>query len=1357
MFNRYTFRFLSTLFFVLYFALCSWAQRGKDGAKTISSNTKVNEYTILTADAGIGDTILQVQSSSLNANNRFSSSLSAGDLLMVIQMQGASLGGSIFVGLNNTTFGIPKDSTWGRITAYNNCGNYQFVQVKSVLSNTQIILDCGLIHNFTAAGKVQVVRIPRYASLNIPSSTSITCDAWNGSKGGVLSFEVDGNTTLNGTISADTTGFRGGEKENLSEFGLNETACDTPSVGAMKGEGIGGYKNMYNYLGGRYCKGAAANAGGGGDCHNAGGGGGANGGDTALYKAVGVPDISLPNYITAFNLETPSIANVTSSGGGRGGYSASSNNVSPLTNAPAASAWGGDYRIKNGGFGGRPLDYSTGKLFLGGGGGAGDMDDNYGGSGGNGGGLVYAICYGNITGNGSINSNGENGQSTTATSAPLSGNRGQDGAGGGGAGGTIIIDCAGSSSNISCNAKGGAGGTQTIYAGVFNNKNQAQGPGGGGGGGYIKVTNANIISNVNGGVNGTTNSTAMTNFPSNGATKGAAGTTSINNSFVNITTQNDTICSGNTATLSASITNQNNATFEWYDTPIGGTMVGTGSSFITPVLTNNTDYYVRVCPLPYRKKASVILQNSISNNVNAGSDQQLCNASNAALHGSYSLVGSIGTWTSIGNTISISNATDSNATISNLPIGDFTFVFTVTNGCAVNADTVTIHNSTPNTQPNAGSSQNICGTSTTLNATPLLNATWSTASIGVSIANSNNANTAVSNLSAGDHLFIYTVNSSNACPALSDTVKIHVDANPSSANAGNNQIICSSTATLSTSTPAVGNLTWSSLGNSANIQNPTSNTTNVSNLTLGTSQFILTITNGTCPSTSDTVSIQVNQIVTANAGTNQTVCADTSNLLAVSTSPMGVWSSLGMANISGNANQAHVSNLQAGNNLFVWSVTVSGCAASTDTVVVVRNENPSIAQAGTDQTVCSNTATLNATTPLIGNLQWTSLNAATLLTPTASTCVVSNLQAGANIFVLSISNGICAPSVDTVKIQLQNSSIANAGLDKTTCADTITLHALNASNGGTWTSLGTATLATPNASNTLASNLQNGINYFVFTVVNPNCPVSRDTVRIIKSNAPDVANAGADKISCDSTVVLQATTPNAGVGHWSKVETNNSFIVHPDQPITSVESLQIGTYHFCWTVTNSGCNVSKRDTVTVSIYAADTNMKVMNDTTVSPGVAVTLHANGAATYLWNPSSDLSCNNCAEPIFSGNTDAIYLVTLTDAHGCSENDTLYITTTLLKYVEIADIFSPNAADEKNRTFKIHYSGLKEIDLALFDEFGQQVFSISNSESPDKQWDGNINGKPAKSGSYVYTYNAYYLDRTTEVRSGKILLSR
>jgi gliding motility-associated-like protein len=1196
MLNLNSFRFFTVLLTFLLFANTTNAQRGKDGNKTISGNTKVNEYTVLTANASIGDTILQVQSSSLNANNRFSGILAAGDLLMVVQMQGATLGGSFFVGLNNTTFGIPKDSTWGRIAAYNNCGNYQFVQVKSVLSSTQIIIDCALIHDFTVAGKVQVVRVPRYATLNIPASTSLTCDAWNGSKGGVLSFEVDGNTTLNGSVSADTCGFRGGEKENLSEFGLNETACDTPSVGAMKGEGIGGFKNAYNYLGGRYCKGAAGNAGGGGDCHNAGGGGGANGGDTALYKAIGIPDISTANNITAFNLETPPISAITSSGGGRGGYSASSNNVSPLTNAPAAAAWGGDFRIKNGGFGGRPLDYSTGKIFMGGGGGAGDMNENYGGSGGNGGGLIYALCYGNISGNGSINSNGENGQSTTATSAPLSGNRGQDGAGGGGGGGTIIVECTGNASNIACNAKGGTGGMQTLYAGLFNNKNQAQGPGGGGGGGYIRLSNANMLSNVNGGVNGITNSTAMTNFPSNGATKGAAGSVVINNSLVNIITQNDTICPGNTATLSATVTNITGVNIEWYDAAIGGNLIATGNTFTTAILNNDTDFYVGACPLPYRMKASVIMQNNISNNVSAGADQQLCNVNNTSLHGTYSLTGSVGLWTGVGNSVVITNANDSNASINNLPLGNYTFVYTVTNSCISNTDTVVLHNDAPNPQTNAGIDQTICGTSVTLNATPLINATWSTSTVGVNISNINSANAVVSNLPAGDHVFIYSFSSNNACPISSDTMQVHVDA------------------------------------------------------------------------------------------------------------------------------------------------------------------NPSIANAGIDQTVCSNAATLSTSAPTIGNIQWLTLNASNTLTnANASTCAVSNLQAGANTFVLVISNGVCQPSTDTVVVQLQASGIANAGLDKNTCADTISLNALNVTANGVWSSLGAATIGSPNNPSTQVSNLQSGINLFVFTVTNPNCPTSRDTVQIIKSNAPDAAVAGIDKNTCDSTVVLQATAPMAGIGYWSKVGANNSFIVQANNPITEVQSLQEGTYQFCWTVSRPGCSITKTDTMVVNVYKTDSTMSVMNDTTVTPGVAVTLYASGAAIYAWNPATDLSCSNCAAPFFTGASDASYIVTLTDVNGCSTIDTLYLTTTLLKFVEIADIFSPNAADEKNRTFKIHQGGLKEIDLALYDEFGQLVFSIASSDSFNKQWDGNINGKPAKSGTYVYIYNAYFLDRTTEVRTGKILLSR
>ncbi|MCS7077482.1 MAG: T9SS type A sorting domain-containing protein, partial [Bacteroidia bacterium] len=51
-----------------------------------------------------------------------------------------------------------------------------------------------------------------------------------------------------------------------------------------------------------------------------------------------------------------------------------------------------------------------------------------------------------------------------------------------------------------------------------------------------------------------------------------------------------TICSGNTTTLTASALGS--GTLTWYNVPSGGTPLGTGSTFTTPVLTTTTTYYV---------------------------------------------------------------------------------------------------------------------------------------------------------------------------------------------------------------------------------------------------------------------------------------------------------------------------------------------------------------------------------------------------------------------------------------------------------------------------------------------------------------------------------------------------------------------------------------------------------------------------------------------------------------------------------------------------------------------------------------------------------------------------------------------
>jgi hypothetical protein len=458
------------IFTCICFALITnktFAQRGKNGSNTITTaNAIVNEYAVLTADASTGNTTIVVDNNALNTNNRFSAALSQGDLIMIVQTQGANIFGNPFVDGNGITFGAPKDSSWGEILNYNNCGNYELAEVLSVSGSNDIQITCGLQYNYTASGKVQIVRMPRYSNLTLNNAASIVCDTWNGSKGGIVAIEVDGATVINGTISATGRGFRGGVVDTQASFGSNDVASTSPVFGAEKGESIAGFQNDYNVVGGRYCKGAPANGGGGGNMHNAGGGGGGNGGNPANWIAVGNPSLAVANWANGWNLEWPGLANATSSGGGKGGYTASTNNQNALIVGPNVGSWGGDSRNKQGGYGGRPLNYISGKIFFGGGGGAGDGNDNYTGAGGAAGGIVFMKCYGAITGSGTIISNGNNGVNSFGN-APLTGIAGKDGAGGGGAGGTIFIQTTSTITGVNLTANGGEGGDQVLTRGAF--------------------------------------------------------------------------------------------------------------------------------------------------------------------------------------------------------------------------------------------------------------------------------------------------------------------------------------------------------------------------------------------------------------------------------------------------------------------------------------------------------------------------------------------------------------------------------------------------------------------------------------------------------------------------------------------------------------------------------------------------------------------------------------------------------------------------------------------------------------------------------------------------------------------------
>ncbi len=485
-----------TLLYLLFYCSVSLKAQicGTSGMDGPSTNTDpINTYyPIPTAS----DVRLPVGSKSIlldavpgtNGNNYGNIGIRAGDLILIIQMQDATINyednNKYGSGLSNKGadgLGGTGYLDWGF------SGKYEYVIALNNVPITGGTLNFrgggsggGTINEYYNAAptntrgqrRFQIVRVPQYSNLVLTSD--ITTVPYDGRAGGVIAFDVAGDMNFNGfKINASEKGFRGGFGPNqLSDPGRNKysiyviPSTDDRSVG--KGEGIAGtprhmwdgYKDFNSGVeglpGGSYGRGAPANAGGGGNDHNAGGGGGGNGGQ----------------------------GGVGGLGWEGGGWE---NNATPHTDYP------------NGGRPGINLPQDITRLIMGGGGGGGDANNAVTGvKGGVGGGIVL-VNVEKIVGTGTIWANGGNGDRGVYGTAP-------DGAGGGGAGGTVFIRSLANSAgaNLYIQANGGNGGN------TEQDDNNEHGPGGGGGGGviYHNVPGAMVNAVVAEGLSGKANAGA---------------------------------------------------------------------------------------------------------------------------------------------------------------------------------------------------------------------------------------------------------------------------------------------------------------------------------------------------------------------------------------------------------------------------------------------------------------------------------------------------------------------------------------------------------------------------------------------------------------------------------------------------------------------------------------------------------------------------------------------------------------------------------------------------------------------------------------------------------------------------------
>ncbi|MBS1635568.1 MAG: gliding motility-associated C-terminal domain-containing protein [Bacteroidetes bacterium] len=1207
---------LYILFICIAFGFQTFAQKGKDGAKVVSAaNTKINEFTSLTADAAAGTNTITVAASSLNANARFSGNLAAGDLVMVIQMQGA------LMKLSPVPVWAP-DSTYGNIYSYGSCGNYEFAEVKSVISSTQIELVCGLKYSYSAAGKVEVVRVPRYNSLTVNSGGVLTTDTWNGTIGGILSAEVDGNTVVNsgGTINANGLGFRGGVAVGNGGTGNGNFATKNPNDGAEKGEGIGSDR-LNNALAidtlGKQCKGAPANGGGGGNANNCGGGGGANAGNISGWNGYGICNTA---YATAFNLEWPGRASVVSSGGGKGGYGTSTTtSVSPNTIGPNMAQWGSYKRPNYGGFGGHPMDYSSGKIFMGGGGGSGHMtsgQSNGSGacSGGNGGGIIYLLNYGTVSGTGTITANGNNGGNAFGSFNISNPTQGIDGAGGAGGGGTIVLESLGTVSAITALANGGNGGNQVITGATTS---EGQGPGGGGGGGYIASNGSAFTQSVNGGTNGTTNATAFSSaFPPNGASSGDVGlknqikTTTV---YSLTTSASQTLCTGQSTTLTAASTNTA-ATIDWYNTATGGAIIASGNTYTTPTYTAAGTYtvYAGSCPGTFRLPIVITVGTGASISINspticAGQTTTLTATGittftwspGGANTGSisvtpasttvYTVSGSAGSCTGtktttvtvlpqptvavassticIGSTTTLTATGAANytwapggqttATVAVSPTVTTTYTITGANGTCTNSTTATVNVVTTPTV--TASSATICpGQTTTLTASGATNYTWSP-------GGSTGSTFTVSPASSANYTVLGATGTCTAQANGSVTVA------PGVTLTVNSPTLCAGQTTTLTASGATA-YTWT----------PGGQTTSSVVITPGASaNYTVTGSNGTCSSVKvSTVTVNALPSLTV---TNASICSGNTATLTASGATNYTWSPGGQTTASVSLSPTVSTN---------YTVTgATGSCSSTATTTVTVTTTPTVSVASV--TICpGQTATLTASGAT--NYTWSPGGVAG---STYTTAPASN-----STYTVTGANGSCTTQA-TASVTV-GSSISITVNSPTICAGQSATLTASGATTYTWLPMGTnaSTVAVnPGVTTTYTVNGTNG-----------SCTGS-GTSTVTISTPPTLTVTSASVCSGSSATLNVSGATNYT---WTPGgQTTASVVV---TPATTTNYTVTGATAFC------------SNTVTTSVTVTQTPTVSVASVTICPGGTGTLTASGATSYTWSPGSSTGTTYTANP-------------------------------------------------------------------------------------------------------------------------------
>ena len=539
-------------------------------------------------------------------------------------------------------------------------------------------------------------------------------------------------------------------------------------------------------------------------------------------------------------------------------------------------------------------------------------------------------------------------------------------------------------------------------------------------------------------------------------------------------------------------------------------------------------------------------------------------------------------------------------------------------GCEDSTDQINVSISLVPTGANAGTDQNLaCGVvATTLagNAITVGESLWTQIS-GPNTANiltPYNQLADVDGLIAGTYIFRYSVVGGFVCPVEADDVQITVNTPvvPVS-NAGPDQTVCFGSPVQLNGNVPVGNQigTWSQTAGPdtvtfSDVNDPMAVVTGITTApSLHTFQWSIDGSPLSCgPPSVDTVDITANATqgpTPSNAGPDQCLPSGTGTVTLAGNAPgageTGLWTAVpagGLIFADDTQFNTTVTVVTEGSYILTWTIdTVApGCQSATDEVEITIG-GAAAADAGADQSVCSSTVTMAATTT--GSGLWTQVSGPggfTIDDDTSPVAIFTFTYSGTYEFDWAVNNGSCSSDSDQVTIEVGiPSTMATSGPAQVICNGTTAVLTANAFNplteNGVWTVLSgapnTPTFSNISDPNATVSGLVTGSYTFRWSISgSPLCPsTSADTT--VDVFAP--ANAGPDQQLCEATdILLEATSGSTGT--WIEVTALGSIITQTpaNSNIANVTITAGNTYTFRFTTDYAGCPNLSDDVIVVN-------------------------------------------------------------------------------------------------------------------------------------------------------------------------------